>query len=1268
MKRKTKSLILLPLLALCLASCEELAALEDLLGSEDVSSDSYEDSEEPEIEDETESETDSDTGSEPKEDVITYSLEITNKSEFEAGITNSYDNPNTYNYSLNVSLYTYTNGDITSTTTLDSDSLISTSSNPSIVDVSGTSLILGTSSGEVTISTSYKEDTTLCDSVTFYYSYTEHIEEISYKYDLVILDKEDIGSTWKITDAKQQVDHTLTVKLYEYKYIDNNLADGYPTVKDATLSDIDITFSDQTILGVSTESISFYPKAVGSTSITLTWIDHPEALDSIEIIVEEVTYEYGYALEITNADNLSSLDESPWRVGEASRTLEVSLTSYTYVGSLDTSSENYITGTDSNVSLSIVDSDGNPTSGLTATGLTLTPLSAGSYFVTATWIGHEEATQTIQVDIREKVGTSYSMNVLTDAINNMEAGWYVEDEASRSFSFDISPDDGEGVDLPYSDNDIKLYYSPSELQIDYTVSGGVVTITPLGIDTNQTVDVYVYWTVHTEAHVSFTLSLNQHAYGIEITNASALSESWTIYDEARTAEVALTKDNVLYEQSAYVKLVVGGDNPTAISINGLTITPVGEGSATVSAIWYKYDPDDPTYTDNNVVYATSDAVVLSIDDDLKPASINLSKTEITFNAYTDSQELSATVLGSTGKEATEQGVTWSVNNDAVVIEGEGNTITIGVSQYNVTATITCTSAIDTSVSATCSVSIGDQPNPNGPQAGDPTYKLGCKSGDTYYFFNGTTSSSHLQTTEDWEQAVDVYVTPNEYEIGGNGCTLSFYDSNNTLEYIASSESSSSKGNMKLTTTPYRWVWDSYNDYSFFSAPAFEGRYIGLSTSDFRTYATSSLSSNTPVYPYSDVPADYGQEPEPEPGDDDDDEEGLLGKLDFTLSSVSTGSSASASDIDNCWSGDSTIYSGCTSVSTIYLGNNSTSGAVSGSGFIRASSGSVNGQLGLKFALGVGIDQVVIKAESWTDSEGSSISVNGSASQSVSTGSYGDLIFDITGDYVNSITIAFTKRSFVQSIKIYGTYNTDVKPIESLSLSADTTSLSVGDSEDISVSWAPIDTIYDLNDLTWESSEPSVASVTPTSTGATVNALGAGTTTIKATTSYGVSGSIEFNVNSVSAGTEITTQVTYQSIMDHEVYAGTTWSSSQTVISSANGKTTDFLGCSITWYTGSGSTNGCSIYNKSSLRIYYGAYYEISALDGYEITGVQINLTSNDDTYLSISNASKTRTSTGVYDVTAPVDSSLPITVKNSKTSSNTHTYADAGIIIYLVTI
>ncbi|MCD8194930.1 MAG: Ig-like domain-containing protein [Coprobacillus sp.] len=138
--------------------------------------------------------------------------------------------------------------------------------------------------------------------------------------------------------------------------------------------------------------------------------------------------------------------------------------------------------------------------------------------------------------------------------------------------------------------------------------------------------------------------------------------------------------------------------------------------------------------------------------------------------------------------------------------------------------------------------------PNEPQVGDQTYKLGVLDGDTYKYFDGTISSSHLVVTTSYDDAVDVYITGLNDGID-NTCTLAYYEGD-TIKYIACSESNT---NMKADNSPYTWTWAEPIDDAegYFYTSSFSDRFIGEQSGSeyFACYASNNLNSYNHVVPF-----------------------------------------------------------------------------------------------------------------------------------------------------------------------------------------------------------------------------------------------------------------------------------------------------------------------------------------------------------------------------------------------------------------------------------
>ncbi len=411
----------------------------------------------------------------------------------------------------------------------------------------------------------------------------------------------------------------------------------------------------------------------------------------------------------------------------------------------------------------------------------------------------------------------------------------------------------------------------------------------------------------------------------------------------------------------------------------------------------------------------------------------------------------------------------------------------------------------------------DIPTPNIDE--DDTYKFGTQHDTyTYLWFDGTISSHFLNTTSVWDEAVDVYLTEIPNDDIDNSYTLSFVDDSGNLQYIACQESSSNNTNMDITSDPYVWVLNEDSDNGdYFSTPSFNNRFIGNSTSqtDFRAYGSSNVSSSgyNHVSLFNDEPY-VDPEPEPEPGEDYD-TEGLLGTFDFSTNTKNGTAISSSSDLDDFWTGDSSLYEGAIDYSSVYLGNGSGGQFANVTTLLKIGTASGAGSIQLKFALGTCISEVVVTAHSWNTSTTNVLTLNGISENTTNSGTASRITYEITDDFTYLVTMETTAAVTVHSIAIYGTYEPDrIEPITSLTLTSDKTELNVGESAHVTVFFEPSSTVLDLDTLTWESNNTSAATVAKTTNGATITAVGSGEAAITATAENGVSGSVSVTINDV----------------------------------------------------------------------------------------------------------------------------------------------------------
>ena len=106
-----------------------------------------------------------------------------------------------------------------------------------------------------------------------------------------------------------------------------------------------------------------------------------------------------------------------------------------------------------------------------------------------------------------------------------------------------------------------------------------------------------------------------------------------------------------------------------------------------------------------------------------------------------------------------------------------------------------------------------------------------------------------------------------------------------------------------------------------------------------------------------------------------------------------------------------------SATRVTLGNEYTTGAVTGTGFIKVGSASNNGKITLNF--NKKINGVVICARQWSKDDTDKISVNGSEQQTASKNDWGITYYNFTASKASTtVEINTNNRVFIQSITVY----------------------------------------------------------------------------------------------------------------------------------------------------------------------------------------------------------------------------------------------------------
>ncbi len=256
----------------------------------------------------------------------------------------------------------------------------------------------------------------------------------------------------------------------------------------------------------------------------------------------------------------------------------------------------------------------------------------------------------------------------------------------------------------------------------------------------------------------------------------------------------------------------------------------------------------------------------------------------------------------------------------------------------------------------------------------------------------------------------------------------------------------------------------------------------------------------------------------EGGDEDGNENAtLLGSFDFSNNQATSGTVISSNDaLDEFWTGDEGLYIEARQHDTVYLGNGSGGAYANSKTCIKFGVSGTDGYLQLKFAVGITIDKVVVSACSFSSGETDQLKINGISQDTSSTGVAAELTYEFEDEYNYLLDFEATGRVTIHAIDIYGTYTPDdVTPITELTLTPSTSdAINVGESLDVAVSYAPTDTVFDTDTLTWTSNAESVATAEVSLTGGKVIGVGSGEATITATAENGVYASLTITIQDV----------------------------------------------------------------------------------------------------------------------------------------------------------
>jgi len=202
-------------------------------------------------------------------------------------------------------------------------------------------------------------------------------------------------------------------------------------------------------------------------------------------------------------------------------------------------------------------------------------------------------------------------------------------------------------------------------------------------------------------------------------------------------------------------------------------------------------------------------------------------------------------------------ITWASDNACLVVNGGKITATLPAADttVKVTATIKSGDVTDTKefeVKVDAAAQIVYTPELVAKPEVSTAYKFAMAVGDKNYFFTGKMSGYYMATSEDYKDAVDVYI-----EAVDGGARFYFMDGE-TKTYIdvAPRDTDASKANIALTATPSAvWVYDEA--HNLYTATLGEHSfYLGT----YSTFTTVSVSNTSYITGENESKIDNGQYP------------------------------------------------------------------------------------------------------------------------------------------------------------------------------------------------------------------------------------------------------------------------------------------------------------------------------------------------------------------------------------------------------------------------
>lgn len=475
------------------------------------------------------------------------------------------------------------------------------------------------------------------------------------------------NSNGEIVKGTKNDDNTYTIEAVKAgsAKITATVADG----DNVFIAEMDVTVAD---ISISPSKVSM--EKIGDTQeLTVN-------VSGVSVSKYEWTYNNKYvSMTGTSSDKCTITAKA---VGNTEVTVAVTDTNrnkYTQVCPVDITT---VAVTGVTVTPSVIEVKRRNTSILTAT---VAPEDATNK--TVSWTSNNESVATVDKNGKVTAVVPGAAKITATTENGGKTGdcnvtvtGIVLDNASASMSKGSKLSLSPMTKVPSAAGSSEVKWSSSDAGVATVTDSGEVTAVAKG-QTDITATLYVDGEVYDSATRTVTVTDTiVPVTGVTVSpTALSLKKGDETMLSATVSPATATNQNVVWESS--------NTSVATVSEKGI-VKAMAEGTATIKAI----------ADENNAVNGTCTVTVMDSVDTVKVTSVELDRSKLSLEKD-DAKMLTATVLPS---NATNQNVNWSSSNTSVAwVDQSGRVSAVGVGE----AKITVTSAADSSISDTCTVTV-----------------------------------------------------------------------------------------------------------------------------------------------------------------------------------------------------------------------------------------------------------------------------------------------------------------------------------------------------------------------------------------------------------------------------------------------------------------------------------------------------------------------------------------------------------------------------------